>query len=92
MDRVSWTTPKADDETDQRVVINPGQGVGLLKAVEDSVLPETGCDKLLLSSSTQYIGAWGANGQGREDRALKPHLAPFSPPLRHRRRRLPGQR
>src|SRR5680860_1260989 len=35
MDRVSWTTPKADDEIDQRVVINPQQAVGLLKAVGD---------------------------------------------------------
>jgi len=104
MDRVSWTTPKADDKTDQRVVINPGQAVGLLKAVEDMdlamvgflacvyyaalrpgevvylrkencALPENGCGKRLLSGSTQYMGAWGANGQAREDRALKPHLA-----------------
>jgi len=29
MDRVSWTTPKADDEIDQRVVINPQQAVGV---------------------------------------------------------------
>jgi hypothetical protein len=27
--------------------------------------------KLMLGGSTQYAGAWGDNGQGREDRALK---------------------
>jgi len=100
MDRVSWTTPKADDEIDQRVVINPQQAVGLLKAVEEMdpamvgffacmyyaalrpgevvhlrkencTLPETGWGKLMLGGSTQYAGAWGDNGHGREDRALK---------------------
>jgi integrase len=100
MDRVSWTTPKADDEIDQRVVINPHQALGLLKAVEDTdpamvgffacmyyaalrpgevvhlrkencILPETGWGKLMLDGSTQYAGAWGDNGHGREDRALK---------------------
>jgi len=35
MDRVSWTTPKADDEIDFRVVVNPTQAAALLRSVGD---------------------------------------------------------
>jgi integrase len=35
MDRVSWTTPKADDEIDFRVVVNPTQAATLLRSVGD---------------------------------------------------------
>src|SRR5665647_1165959 len=35
MDRVSWTTPKADDEIDFRVVVNPAQAAALLRSVGD---------------------------------------------------------
>jgi len=35
MDRVSWTTPKADDEIDSRVVVNPTQAAAILQSVGD---------------------------------------------------------
>src|SRR5450759_2578023 len=35
MDRVSWTTPKADDEIDFRVVVNPSQAAAVLRSVGD---------------------------------------------------------
>jgi len=35
MDRVSWTTPKADDEVDFRVVVNPSQAAAVLRSVGD---------------------------------------------------------
>lgn len=35
MDKVHWVTPKANDEVDRRVVVNPGQALRLLVAVRD---------------------------------------------------------
>jgi integrase len=35
MDRVSWTTPQAEDEIDFRVVVNPAQAATLLRSVGD---------------------------------------------------------
>jgi len=70
---------KAVEDTDPAMVgffacmyyaaLRPGEVIYLRR--ENCILPETGWGKLMLGGSTQYAGAWGDNGQGREDRALK---------------------
>ncbi|MBC9819729.1 tyrosine-type recombinase/integrase [Terrabacter sp. MAHUQ-38] len=49
--------------------LRPGEALHLRES--DCTLPWTGWGELLLTGSTQYVGAWGDKGQAQEDLSLK---------------------